>query len=55
MFYLAICPRVSHGRPGHTDVVVVAECQEFLAGELRPVVDDDGVWNPEPMDDVSEE
>ena len=46
---------MSHGRPGHTDVVVVAECQEFLASELCPIVGDDGVWNPEPMDDVSEE
>ncbi|XP_066365254.1 uncharacterized protein [Miscanthus floridulus] len=25
-FYLAVCPRVSYGRLGHTDVVVVAEC-----------------------------
>jgi hypothetical protein len=36
-------------------VVVVAERQEFLAGELCPIVGDDGVRNPEPMDDVSEE
>ena len=55
MFYLAIRPRVSYGRLGHTDVVVVAERQELAAGELRPVVSDDGVWNPEPVDDVSEE
>ena len=55
MFYLAVCPRVSYGRPGHTDVVVVAERQEFLAGELCPIVGDDGVRNPEPMDDISEE
>ena len=55
MFYLAICPRVSHGRPGHTDVVVVAERQELVAGELRPVVGDDGIWDSEPVDDISEE
>ena len=55
MFYLAICPRVSYGRLGHPDVVVIVECQEFLAGELCSVVGDDGVQNPEPMDDVSEE
>ena len=36
-------------------MVVIAECQEFLAGELRPVVGDDGVRNPEPVDDVREE
>ena len=46
---------MSYGRPGHTDVVVVAERQEFVAGELCPIVGDDGVWNPEPMDDISEE
>ena len=46
---------MSHGRPGHTDVVVVAERQEFVAGELRPIVSDDGVRNPEPIDDIGEE
>ena len=29
---------MSYGRPSHTDVVVIAECQEFLVGELRPIV-----------------
>ena len=37
------------------DVVVVAERQELVAGELCPIVSDDGVWNPEPVDDISEE
>ena len=37
------------------DVVVVVECQELVAGELRPIVGDDGVWNPETVDDISEE
>ena len=55
MFYLAVCPRVSYGRPGHTDVVVIVERQELVAGELCPIVSDDGVWNPEPVDDISEE
>ena len=55
MLYLAVCPRVSYGQLGHTDVVVVAERQEFLAGELCPIIGDDGVRNPKPMDDVSEE
>ena len=36
-------------------MVVITERQEFFAGELCPVVGDDGVWNPEPMDDISEE
>ena len=55
MFYLVVCPRVSYGRQGHTDVVVVTERQELAAGELCPVVSDDGVWNLEPVDDISEE
>ena len=46
---------MSYGRPGHTDVVVVVERQEFLASELCPIVGDDGVRNPEPVDDISEE
>ena len=46
---------MSYGRPNHADVVVVAECQELVAGELRPIVGDDGIWNPEPVDDISEE
>ena len=37
------------------DVVVIAEHQELMAGELCPVVSNDGVWNPEPVDDISEE
>ena len=36
-------------------MVVIAECQELVASELRPVVSDDSVWNLEPMDDISEE
>jgi hypothetical protein len=41
--------------PIHTDVVLVAELQELPAGELGPIVGDDGIRHPEPMDDVSEE
>jgi hypothetical protein len=46
---------VSYGGPIHTDVVVVAEVQELFSGELRAIVGDDGVWDPESMDDVGEE
>ena len=46
---------MSYGRPGHTDVVVIAERQELVVGELCPIVSDDGVWNPEPVDDISED
>jgi hypothetical protein len=43
------------GRPVRTDVVLVAELQELSAGKLGPVVSDDGIRYPEPVDDVSEE
>ena len=36
-------------------MVVIVEHQEFVGGELCPIVDDDGVWNPKPVDDISEE
>jgi hypothetical protein len=45
---------MSHGRPEHADVMVVAEIQELLASELGAIIRDDVVRNPKPMDDVSE-
>jgi hypothetical protein len=36
-------------------VVVVTELQQFSAGELRAVVSDDGIRNPEAVDDIHEE
>jgi hypothetical protein len=44
-----------HGRPIDKDVELAAELQEFSASDLGPVVDDDGVRDPEPVDDVGEE
>jgi hypothetical protein len=46
---------MSYGGPVHPDVVILAKIQEFFAGELGAVVGDDGVWDPEAMDDVGEE
>ena len=43
------------GRPIDPDVLFSAEFSEFLAGELRAVVCDDGVWYSKAMDDVEEE
>jgi hypothetical protein len=37
------------------DVVVLVEVQELLASELGAIVGDDGVWDPEAMDDIGEE
>jgi hypothetical protein len=36
-------------------VVVIVELQEFSAGELRVVVNDDGIRNLEVADDIREE
>jgi hypothetical protein len=46
---------VSYGGPVHPDVVVLAEVQELSASELGAVVSDNGVRDPEAMDDVGEE
>jgi hypothetical protein len=54
-FYLPIRYGVCHGGPVHLDVVILAEIQELSASELGAVVGDDGVRDPEVMDDVGEE
>jgi hypothetical protein len=46
---------VGYGGPVHLDVVVLAEVQELSASEPGAVVSDDGVRDPEAMDDVGEE
>jgi hypothetical protein len=43
---------MSHGGPVHPDVMILAEVQELSAGELGAIVGDDGVRDPEAMDDV---
>jgi hypothetical protein len=47
--------RVGNSRPIHTDVVVVAEVEEFLPRKLGTVVGDDCVGYGEVIDDVGEE
>jgi hypothetical protein len=46
---------MSHGRPEHTNVMVVAEIQKLFAGKLGVVVRDDAVRNPKAVDDIGEE
>jgi hypothetical protein len=46
---------MSHGGLVHPDVVILAEVQELSTGELGAVVGDDGVRDPEAMDDAGEE
>jgi hypothetical protein len=53
--YLPILHGVSYGGPVNLNVVILAEVQELSAGELGAVVGDDGVRDPEAMDDVGEE
>jgi hypothetical protein len=55
MFHLAVGLWVCDGHPIHADMVIVAELQEFYAGELGAVVGDDGVRHPKPVDDVGKE
>jgi hypothetical protein len=43
------------GRPVHVDVVLVTKLQELPVDKLGPIVGDDGIRYPEPVDDVSEE
>jgi hypothetical protein len=44
-----------HSRPVHADVVVAAEVQELIYYKLGVVICDNGVGDPEAMDDVSKE
>jgi hypothetical protein len=46
---------VSNNGPVHTDVVVIAEVEEFLPCELGAVVGDDRDEYAEAIDDVGEE
>jgi hypothetical protein len=43
---------MSHGRPEHTDVVVVVEIQKLFTSELGAIVRDDAVGNSKAVDDV---
>jgi len=52
---LPVRARVRYGNPISVDVVVITESEEFLPRELCAVVDYDGVWDPESVDDVREE
>ena len=52
---LPIRPGVCDGCPIDLDVLLIAELDEFPAGELRAIVRDDGVWYSKMMDDVKEE
>jgi hypothetical protein len=55
MLHLTISMRMWDGRQVHTDVVFVAKLQELPANKLGPVVGDDGIRYPEPVDDIGKE
>jgi hypothetical protein len=46
---------VGNSRPVHTDVVDIAEVEDFLPRELSVIVSDDRVGYAEAIDDVDEE
>jgi hypothetical protein len=52
---LPACLQVGNSRPVHTNVVVVAEVEEFLPRELGAVVGDDRVGYADVVNDVGEE
>ena len=52
---LPVPPGVHDGCPIDPDVLFIVESNEFLAGELRAIVCDDGVRYSKAMDDVEEE
>ena len=54
MLDLPVRSGVRDGRPIDSDVLFIAELNEFLTGELRAIVCD-GVWYSEAMYDVEEE
>jgi hypothetical protein len=37
------------------DMVIIIEIKELFTGELRAIVSDDGVWDPEAMNYVDKE
>jgi hypothetical protein len=51
---LPICSGVCYSSPINSNVVVVAEPEEFLLRELCAVVSNNGVWYSKTMDDVGE-
>ena len=55
MLDLPVRSGVHDGGPIDPDVLFISELNELLAGELRAVVYDDGVWYSKAMDDVEEE
>ena len=55
MLNLSVHSGVRDGSPIDSDVLFIAELNEFLADELHAVICDDGVRYSEAMDDVEEE
>jgi hypothetical protein len=55
MIDLPVCLGVCHGCPIHADTLIITETKELLDGELCAVVGDDGVWDPEAMNNVGKE
>jgi hypothetical protein len=52
---LPVRPGVCHDCPINADMVIVAKFKELFIDELRAIVGDDGVWDPEAMNNIGEE
>jgi hypothetical protein len=49
---LPVRPRVCHCYRIHADMVIITKTEELFTGELRAIIGDDGVWDPEAMNYV---
>jgi hypothetical protein len=54
-FDLLVHSGVCHGHPIHVDMVIIAEIKKLFASELCAVVSNDGIWDPEAMNNVGKE
>jgi hypothetical protein len=55
MLNLTIHSGVRYGGPVNSNVVAIAEPEEFLSRERCAIVNDNGVWYSKTVDDVGEE
>jgi hypothetical protein len=55
MLELPVCLEVCHGCPIHMNMVIITEIKELFTSELCAIIGDDGVWDPEAMDNVGKE
>jgi hypothetical protein len=52
---LPVHPGVCYGYPIHVDMVIVAEIKKLFTSELCAIVGNNGVWDPEAMNNIGKE